>query len=103
MYVRMYVCIYVYVCMYVCIYVCMYVCMYTYIPVGMYLLIMKYFRFSQQFYQCLGSLAVSFLRITSTVIVHAKGVCEMSAAFYQAARHSIPQDFEFYLFEVTHT
>jgi hypothetical protein len=32
--------------------------------------------------------------ITFTVTVLAAGVCEMSVAFYQAARHVIPKDFE---------
>jgi hypothetical protein len=32
--------------------------------------------------------------ITSTVIVLAGGVCEISVAFYEAARHRTPTDFE---------
>ena len=59
----------------------------------MYLLIMKDFRFSQPFYGRFGSLVDSFLIITSAVIVPAAGVCEMSVAFYQAARQRIPKDF----------
>ena len=52
------------------------------------------FRFSQPFYRCFGSLVASCLAITSTVIVPAAGVCEMSVSFHQAARHRILENFE---------
>jgi hypothetical protein len=52
------------------------------------------FMFSQPFYRCFVSLAASFLVITSPVIVPAAGVCEMSVAFHQAARHRTKKNFE---------